>query len=146
MFPIHCAMVLSVYLSSSASMLNVTLQLARAGWLFGINKSTLQQLHLLKLWYLCQIKHDVSMNCWPFWSHLVGFLTYFWYCNGRNLQMLLDVNTVLGSCEYGKCLWCTFYSSIYCLFLYEPFSSFELQCSFATNLLFRIRFKEQIAT
>ena len=32
--------------------------------------------------------------------------------------MLLDMNAVLGSCKYGKCVRCTFDSSVYCLYLY----------------------------
>ncbi len=48
-----------------SSMLNVTLQLARAGRRFGMNQSTFQQLYLLKLCHLYQIKHDVSMNYDP---------------------------------------------------------------------------------
>jgi hypothetical protein len=39
--------------------------------------------------------------------------------------MLLDVNTVSGSCERGKRVRCTFYSSVFCLYLHAPLGIFN---------------------
>ena len=56
---------------------------------------------------------------------LLVLLTYFRFCNGRNLQMLLIVNTVLGSCEYGKRVESTFFSPVYRLYLYASLGTFN---------------------
>ena len=46
------------------------------------------------------------------------------------------MNAVLGSCKYGKCVRCTFDSSVYCLYLYallhfcEPFLRGGIRATF----------------
>ncbi len=50
--------------------------------------------------------------------------------------MLLDVNTATGSCDCGKYIRCTFYSSVYCIFVYAPFSvgSHDSEITFKAQL------------
>ncbi len=63
--------------------------------------------------------------------------------------MLLDVNTVLESCIYGKCVWCTFSSSACCLHLYALLRSFNQNSSLlqsrSSDSVFQIHFKAQMA-
>ena len=73
-------------------------------------------------------------------------LTYIRFCNGRNLQMLLVVNTVLGSCEYRKCVRCTFYSPVYCLYLYAPLGTFNQNSPLPQSQCFRSACEDPIKT
>ena len=51
--------------------------------------------------------------------------------------MLLIVNTVLGSCEYGNCVGSTFYSPVYCLYLYAPLGTFNQNSPLPQSQCFR---------
>ena len=51
--------------------------------------------------------------------------------------MLLIVNTVLGSCEYGNCFGSTFYSPVYCLYLYALLGTFNQNSPLPQSQCFR---------
>ena len=51
--------------------------------------------------------------------------------------MLLIVNTVLGSCKYGNCVGSTFYSPVYCLYLYAPLGTFNQNSPLPQSQCFR---------
>ena len=54
--------------------------------------------------------------------------------------MLLIVNTVLGSCEYGNCFGSTFYSPVYCLYLYALLGTFNQNSPLPQSQCFRSGF------
>ncbi len=143
--PIHWAMFVS--LSPQCDSSNLSGPGRRR---IGINRSIFLQLHLLKFHVVLAFHTGLvcpavcsKLNMMFKWIVdkteviLLVMLTYFRFCNGRNLQMLLVVNTVLGSCEYGKCVWCTFCSPVYCLYLYAPLGTFNQNSPLAQSLCFR---------
>ena len=134
-------------------LLNVTLQLAPATAVLEFNRSIFLQLHLLKFHVVLALHTGLvcpaicaKLNMMFKWIVdktgviLLVLLTYFRFCNGRNLQMLLVVNTVLGSCEYRNFVWCTFYSSVYSTTILPIFvctvGHFQSEFSFATVTVF----------
>ena len=84
-----------------------------AGRRIGINRTTFQQLHLLKLWqaFIAQvgcpvvIKRKIMKFNWIV-DHAVNLWlvlsTYFLFFNGRHPSMLQDVITATGSCDCGN--------------------------------------------
>ncbi len=74
---------------------------------------------------LCHIKHDVLMNCWQDWSHLVGFIDLF-----SILQWQKSINAA--GCEYRAwIMWIRkmrlmhICSSVYCRYLYAALGTFN---------------------
>ncbi len=89
---------------------------AIAGRRVGMNWSTFQQFHLLKLCRACiaQVACPAVFNRIVLmlnWKNVIQSFGWFYrlvlqFFNGRNLYMLLDANTVTGSCDCGKCVQC----------------------------------------
>ncbi len=107
-----------------------------AGRHIGINRTTFQQLLLLKLWQAliaqvwCSvvIKQTVMKFNWivdntkVFWLGLLDFIHLF---SIFQWQTSINAPAATGSCDCRNYVWCAFYSSVYWIFLYAPLVNFS---------------------
>ncbi len=131
-------------------LLKMCLHLAHAGRRVEINWSAFQQFHLLKLCRACtaQVAGPAVFN-WIVlpvvlnWKNEIQSFGWYYrlilrFFHGRNLYMLLDANTMTGSCDCGKCVRCTIYSSLYYLNFYAPLPR---RCALSIRFLRSVQFQ-----